>query len=732
MHNNQKLESQRHSFHTYKLGIFFVLIFLSCFDSNAQNKMSIEKCSSTIIKYNINIPDDKGLLIFKSNDVLSFKSQRRNSIIEATYSDGQHLLFLKPEADVITILNKNNGLSSDLRFTNENQENRPNTYSIFKSGESLCFKIRTSFQLVVSNSEGDPNFTHKNALVIIKTVPANLALSFKSTKRIIDTIDKRGDEGKYFVYLEPGKQTLTIGSKYFDAFALSFEDLKSYPVVYYNVTAPDTTGYYSVTTNPSGASIEIKGLSDYYLSHKRSPCLFNIKCGHYQIIVAREKYDTIWDEINICDHEKKESIYNLVPSNGVVRLDVKPELEKIKIISQNKILQPYTGSSFEFPKGNVNFMLQSPGYISDSVSLFLSAGDTITLTKYLIPIKGMEVFIYTNPKNVNFQIENEKVYKKQSPITLKLYPGDYNISLDNELYNPIKTVLKIVPEQAGYYYNLTPRSFIMNLSIKGRKRDTYTVTIDEKSYGRLNYKNCLAANLPVGNHSLKLISEKTNETVYTTSVKQTNSSKRKVIWIPSIAALSIGGFGAAFPISTFNSLLKPTAIYGSPSYHLNFMVLSLYGLSIQPAQIERFNTPTFPDNPYVFSWINPEFRVGFSITNWWDFSIFVGAYYKNNPLYEIKDNYLSTYLDIKGYKYGVAFNFFPHNKYRWAWASMTLRFGIRDEQVKYHIWDGLVMQPDQQITEYNAFISLTMNFLTYGDGMVLRIFKKPLNHLKTI
>jgi hypothetical protein len=158
------------------------------------------------------------------------------------------------------------------------------------------------------------------------------------------------------------------------------------------------------------------------------------------------------------------------------------------------------------------------------------------------------------------------------------------------------------------------------------------------------------------------------------------------------------------------------------------MVLSIAGFSAEPAQIEKSSYPQFPDKPYIFSWGNPEFRVGFNITNWMDFSIFGNIFIKNNPFYELKEGQQSTFVDIRGFKYGVAFNFFPHNNHRWAWASGTLRLGIRDEMVQYHIWDGTQVLPDQKIHEYNMFFSVTMNIVTFGDGMVLRLFKKPLSH----
>ena len=216
MQNIRSINSINNFSSLHKLVINLVLLYLGLNYCIAQNKMSLEKCSSSIITSTVNIPSDKGLLIFNSDDLLSFKSQRNNSFFEPIYLNGQYLLFINPESDVITMLNKNNGLSIDLKFTTENLQNRPNTFAIIKIGEKFCFDVKTSFQLVVSNSEGDPNFTHKNALIVIKTVPSNLGLTFKSTKRIIDTIDKRKDEGKYFIYVEPGKQTLTIGSKYFD------------------------------------------------------------------------------------------------------------------------------------------------------------------------------------------------------------------------------------------------------------------------------------------------------------------------------------------------------------------------------------------------------------------------------------------------------------------------------------------------------------------------------------
>ena len=720
---------------SYKiLSILILYLFINpinCIDCTAQNKLSIEVCNKNTLSNSITIPDNKFLLVFKSSDILSFKSQRNNSLLEATKEIDQYNLFCNPVTDVITVLNKA-GLSFELKFSNDNSENKSNTYQVPKSGETMCFKINASFQLIVGNSEGDVNFKHRNALVIIKVVPNSLELTFKSTKQIIEVEDKRKDEGRYLIHMEPVKQILTIGTRNFDDNQISFNTLPEYPVLYYNVTVPDTSGFYSIKSVPPGALIEIEGLQTFNKQRNRTPYGFTDKCGHYNITLSHEKYDTIKDEIDICAADKKESSFTLAPSYGIVRLDVRPKIEKTSVIYHGNSILPIKEKDFQFPKGNVSFILQSPGFVSDTVSLNLLGGDTVSLTKYLVPLKGVEITIFTKPTKVNFQIENEKAKTKRSPFTLKLSPGDYKVWLDNALFYPKQTELKVIPNQIGYYFDLAPKSFTLNLKIKGRKKEKYLIFIDDKSNGNIDHENRFSKQIPAGVHSLKIVSEKSNKTLFTSNIEQTNSTRTKVIWFPSLAAWSLGGIGSISPSyyfsNAFQNNFKEPTVYSKPSFFLDFIVISLAGLSVQPIQIEQSNSTLFPDSPYIVSWINPEFRVGFNITNWFDFSLFFNAYYKNNPFYEIKQGKQSTFFDIRGYKYGIAFNIFPHTKYRWSWASMTLRAGIRDENFKYHIWDGYQSLPTNQITEYSPFISLTLNVLTYGDGMVLRVFKKPLSH----
>jgi len=713
--------------------LIFCLSFISLFtnESFSQNKLTIEKGNTSIINTSYDISSDRVLLIFNSTEELSFKSQRNNSALDAAQSNGEYLLNVNPVADIITILTRRNGLSCELRFSNENSQNISNLFPVPKAGEKLYFIIKPTFQLIVGNSEGDLSLPHKNALIVVKPIN-NLELTFTSNKKVVDIIDKRKDEGKYLVYLEPGKQTFTIGSKYYEGYQFLFEDLKSYPVQYYSVSAPDTAGFYSIKSNPPGALVKIQGQVGFNSKQNLTPLTFNPRCGHYKIILTLPKYDTIRDDIDICDPVKKESSYSLVPSFSIIRLIVKPGLDKIRVIYKGQEIHPFNSTDFEFPKGEVQFCLQSPGYKSDTIILNLSAGDTIPITKYMIPLKGMDILIFTKPKNVLFQLDKGEIKSKRSPILVKLCPGEYDLRLSNELYYPLTTELKIVPGQTGYYFDLTPKIFYMTLQLKGRRKDSYTVYVDDKPYNiTIGESGLFSRGFPAGIHQLEVNSTKSAKIVFKSKVDQTNSTTAKVIWLPSRAAWSVGGIGCSSPSyyfsNAFQNNFKDPSVYTKPTFFLNFMVLSLYGLSIQPVQIENCNSGLFPDRPYLVTWINPEFRVGFNITNWMDFSLFVNAYYKNNPFFENQAEKQATFFDIRGYKYGLAFNFFPHNKNRWSWASMTLRAGVRDENIQYHVWDGIQALPTHNITEYNMFISLALNVITCGDGMVLRVFKKPLS-----
>jgi hypothetical protein len=725
----------------YQTKIYTCLIVISSLNIffipegySQHNKIIVDMYDTKVLK---DPTSNLATLVFITSDSLIFKLKGSTKPLQASYSQGQYTIAILPGSQVLTLTNQN-GVVTTMHFSSETEDENTTNFPILKAGEKTCYKVRAVFDLIIGDGKGDLNLKHPKsyALVIFKTEKKGLALSFKSIENGKDNVAKVKDTvsefGRYWVYIKPGCTALTISSVNYEDNHLKFGALEPYPVIYYSVMAPDTVDSYLIASEPQGATIQIKGMEAFNNEKHKTPYVLKKKCGQYEISLITEKYGTIKDVIDLCNLDKTDSLYKLTAGYAKICFNITPGLESTRIFSNEQQITPQKDNCFEFQKGLVTLIFVSPGFNTDTLLMNL-VKDTIVNVK-LSNYHGKGVTFTTYPKKVSVRIENGELLSEKSPFPLKLSSGVYHVLIGNPIYESKQFEVKITPDKTDYSFTLNPYEFPMIIKIKGRVRRSYSIYIDGKLKGGLNNDNIFNQEVKAGLHNIEVRNSFPEETVFTSKIDHKSGSKKKVIWLPSKAAWTVLNFTYSLPVSyftnSFEGSFKPPVVYKNPSYTIGGMVLSLFGFSVTPVQIEKTNTDVFPDDPYIFSWINPEFRAGFNITNWIDFSLFFNAYYKNNPSYQNRPEKKSTYFDMRGMAYGIAFNVFPHSKYRWSWASLTFRAGIRNENVTYHIWDGYMNTPDIKVSEYNVFLSIGINLLSVGDGMIWRIVKKPLVHAR--
>jgi len=710
----------------------FLLIMCSIPVFGQKNKLVVvERQGKKSEYYN----SSKATILINSTESLLFKSSKSQTVLPVTQSGDQYKLTLDPGPVVITA-ETDGGLYIKLNFTRDDLEEEAARFRELKAGETRCFTITSEFQLEWNIGNGNPEQIHPGsyALVIIRLEPKTLPVSFSSIENdkenVIRVIDTSSVYGRYWVCMKPGARFLNVHIKSYLDVQLRFDPLKVYPVLYYKVTTPDTMGSYYFNSDPQGAFIRIKGLENFNKENNKTPFLIKQKCGTYDVSLEHDKYNPVHEIIKLCDRSKSESSFKLTAGYAKIQLNVNPDLKITHVYSDEKILFPAHDNVFELKKGFNDLILVAPRYTSDTLLLDLTRDTTIT--RNLRKVSGPGVLFFTNPKKVRVTIQPDWKFTGRSPFHVKLSPGTYNVLVENPLYRSEESTLKVNPNEIGYSFTLKPYSYPMTFKLKGRAEKTYKLYIDDVSSGKFNGVNQVKRNVPAGIHNVKILTDDNDEVVFNGKIKQENHHRKKVIWLPSNLSWSAFSFGYTIPFSYFTHAVdksfKAPAIYQNPGYSLNVSAFSFFGFTITPVQVETINTPVFPDKPYIFSWGNPEYRLGLSLTNWLDFSLFISYSYKTNPLLKTELSKPATDFVIQGYKYGMAFNVFTHSRYRWAWVSMTIRVGVRDEMITYHIWDGAVNLPANTVRDYNAFVSVSLNLLTVGDGMVLRIFKKPLTH----
>jgi hypothetical protein len=335
-----------------------------------------------------------------------------------------------------------------------------------------------------------------------------------------------------------------------------------------------------------------------------------------------------------------------------------------------------------------------------------------------------------------FQIDDGPLVSKKSPFKQDLAIGEHNILVKSEYCDSLYRKINVMPHQDTVSFKLIQPNFKLSLNLRAPQNDTYSLYLDGKKYADVSYIIGFEKDFMAGDYELILKRNFDKKTVYKTRLKHPSRIKNKKLWLPSWGAWSLGSV----------NFVTPTSFKNKSSISFDFMKVSVAGLTLKIAQIEQFSSPIVSGNlgdALLVSFLDPEFRIGASITNWCDFSLFVNGYQKVPNTFVKGDYYYSAnsvgpdtlkyeyaLKNLSGFKYGIALNIFPHSKNRWAWASMTIRMGMRNESLSYSIKSVQnSITENKKIQENSFFISLSMNLLTKGDGMVLRVMRRPLAHL---
>ncbi|MEI7660696.1 MAG: hypothetical protein WCK34_00790 [Bacteroidota bacterium] len=834
--------------------LFIALLAHSVFAQYKANVVRIQpdqELADAIRKFKIvNGPAEGPLLIFESKDVLKFKSNRK--LLETIpydtanyhkYSDQTtartylHVLQVSEGTQILTayLSNPTDTLFTKIGFGEVYGSKIEYKFPECKKGDIRVFKVSPATRLectTMTPCEYPQVIYEKEAKFVFELDQNNtdLKLNFRSTDSITWIDNRFANEKRYFLYLKPRGQILTVWSSDFEKTRLEFDTIYTKSSHCYKVTAPRVFvpqfADFSLLTYPDSAVISIAGLEDFSLKRKRTPYEFTkFPGGKYEISLALPKYDTLKTNIFIGNPKEKSAKFRMVPSYGLLKVDVTPKMPytKMYLASTGKLASPKIdkinkdSTLYEFHKGKVKLVFKAMYYYPDTVVAEVKGGDsiyrdtlklvrvlrpvmgslsvpgpfnamgadvyreskiaenrigTVPLTDYLLQEgsyriiiqKGNVVFdtniiialdkpvilnsltlrpdndkrtVVINARKVEVQIDGGLVTTKHTPFKQVLTVGEHTFLIKNEYCDSLKTTVNVLPHQDTVRIWLNAHKFPLNMKLRASGTDSYTLLLDGTNQGNITIETPFKKEFDARDYTLSL-KARDGQIVYKTRINHPNWIRQKVLWIPSWGAWSLGSVNFSSPVSFGNTT----------SLSFNLMSASIAGLTVKLVQFEDFHSKVVPGESghidfgsmKLFSFIDPEFRIGVSISNWCDFSLFANAYVKIPNIYEksvafYAGNYSpfdsTTYklVNITGYKYGIAVNIFPHSKNRWSWASLTFRAGIRDETLKYNSTLLSSLTTSHTLKEQNFFISLSLNLLTHGDGMVLRVVKTPLAHL---
>jgi len=199
--------------------------------------------------------------------------------------------------------------------------------------------------------------------------------------------------------------------------------------------------FLTITSNPTSAEVYIDNLNNFvgYTGLNN----YKIKSGKVKIIIKKDGFEDLEDEINLNPGETKSLAYNLIPKSkyGYVNISTEPSDATIYLNdTQLNSLSPI--ENYKLQVGKYSYRIEKDGY-EPSIGNFeiKGEGETVNLKISLSkktqtpaqPIKKEgTLIIKSNPSGATVYINNDK--KGLTPLKISLSPGSYNLKIEKEDY----------------------------------------------------------------------------------------------------------------------------------------------------------------------------------------------------------------------------------------------------------------------------------------------------------
>jgi PEGA domain-containing protein len=216
-----------------------------------------------------------------------------------------------------------------------------------------------------------------------------------------------------------------------------------------------------IDSNPQGAQFQVDGKSDP--SWVTPFTVASLSPGKHIISVNKSGYSSEIRSVDVTAGGTSSLTLHLAPVNALVVVGSSPP--GAQIVLDGKPTGRVTPAQFAVEKGSHTVLLRKPGYLDETVTADLGAGqnfqyspvlralgnaeDIRTVGKFKLFGRGGEnaagmgvISIHTQPKGAQIAI-NQRVLDKLSPVDLMLGPGNYVVDVTLTDFKPIHRVVSV-------------------------------------------------------------------------------------------------------------------------------------------------------------------------------------------------------------------------------------------------------------------------------------------------
>ena len=201
--------------------------------------------------------------------------------------------------------------------------------------------------------------------------------------------------------------------------------------------------FLTITSNPTSAEVYIDNLNNFIGYTGLSD--YKIKSGKVKIIIKKDGFEDLEDEINLNPGEIKSLAYNLIPKSkyGFVNISTEPSGATIYLNdTQLDSLSPI--ENYRLQVGKYSYKIEKDGYEPSTGNFEIkNEGEPVNLKislskKTQTPVQPIKkegtLTITSEPPGATVKINN--VEKGLTPLEINLPPGSYNLKIEKEDYLP--------------------------------------------------------------------------------------------------------------------------------------------------------------------------------------------------------------------------------------------------------------------------------------------------------
>jgi len=219
--------------------------------------------------------------------------------------------------------------------------------------------------------------------------------------------------------------------------------------------APATDGQLTVSSEPDGAVITVEGKTTE--SWRTPQTIASLAPAVYRVTVSKSGYATETRNVQVVSGNRAALDVKLTPLKAWLNINVTPSGARILI--DGKETGKFSPAEFTLDPATHNITLKKEGYFDSSNDIKLTAGQRLSYSPSLTPAgrtdnikvvgggfkklfgggssEGMSrMEIRTEPKGAQVTV-NGTVVPKITPFEIQLEPGNYQITLEKDGYQPV-------------------------------------------------------------------------------------------------------------------------------------------------------------------------------------------------------------------------------------------------------------------------------------------------------